>query len=269
MKAFATRRYSSALFVLACAACLSLPGARAEAQVSPLWDHYKVYMTPPFPVPSLGVPVRLVDQFGTYDHTVEQLEWFMNPTEKLVLGQPPPPPVTNPLLHYSWWRMTPQAYSATVTAQNQFGDHTIDVHDAIYLLNPALKNQTGSPPVANHYKCYFCQGPPANVQVQLDDQFGPFQTTVLFPRFWCNPVDKHVLPPTGGDYLVQDPNQHYLCYEFNPEDPTPHTAAITDQFLVNHNTPMNPSRYLCVPTYKTGVTETSKNTWGKLKQLYR
>ena len=51
MSTFATRRHTSALLVLVCAASLSMLGARAEAQVNPLWDHYKVYMTPPFPVP--------------------------------------------------------------------------------------------------------------------------------------------------------------------------------------------------------------------------
>lgn len=269
MRAFATRRHSSALLVLACAACLSLVGARAEAQVNPLWDHYKVYMTPPFPVPPLGTPVRLLDQFGPYDHVVEQLERFMNPTEKLVAGQPIPSPINNPLLHYSWWRITPQPFSATVTAVNQFGDHTINVHDAIYLLNPARKNQPAPPPIANHYKCYFCEGPPVNVNVQLTDQFGPWPTTVMFPRYFCNPVEKRVQPPTGAVYPIEDPNQHYICYEIQPEDPTPHTAIITDQFLPNHTTQMNPARWLCVPTYKSGVTETSKNTWGKLKQLYR
>jgi hypothetical protein len=269
MRAFATPRHASLLFAVLCAASLTLVGARAQAQVNPLWDHYKVYQVPPFPVPPLGVPVRLTDQFGPYDHVVEQLEWFMNPTEKLVLGQPTPSPINNPLLHYSWWRITPQPFDGQVTATNQFGDFTINVHDAIYLLNPALKNQPGQPPIANHYKCYFCDGPPVNVQVQLNDQFGPFQTAVTFPRYFCNPVEKHVQPPSGANYPIEDPNQHYICYEFQPEDPTPHTATITDQFIVDHPTQMNPARYLCVPTLKTGVTETSKNTWGKMKLLYR
>lgn len=246
---------------------LALVAGKANAQVDPLWDHYKVYFTPPFPVPPLGIPVLLTDQFGPYNHTVEQLELFMNPTVK----QLPPPGGTfdysKPDLHYSWWRITPQPFNGVVTATNQFGDHELNVHDAIYLLNPARKNQPGGPPQENHYKCYFCDGPAINQQVLLTDQFGPWNTTVMFPRFFCNPVEKQVqgLPPN----LIRDPNQHYICYEFQPEDPNPHTATITDQFVVNHATELRPSRYLCVPTLKHGITPTERDTWGRIKLLYR
>lgn len=42
MRAFATPRHAAPLFVLLGAASLMLVGVRAEAQVNPLWDHYKV-----------------------------------------------------------------------------------------------------------------------------------------------------------------------------------------------------------------------------------
>lgn len=246
---------------------LVLVAGRANAQVNPLWDHYKVYLTPPFPSPPLGLPVFLIDQFGPYGHTVDQLELFMNPTVK----QLPPPGgtygISNDTLHYSWWRISPQPFNGVVTTTNQFGDHTINVHDAVYLLNPASKNHPAGPPVANHYKCYHCDGPPVNQPVLLTDQFGPWNTTVLFPRFFCNPVEKQVAgqPP----HQILDANQHYICYEFQPEDLSTHTATMTDQFIANHLMELNPSRMLCVPTYKSGVTPTGQDTWGKLKLLYR
>ena len=49
MRAFATHRTRSLLLVVLLATPLALTGTRANAQVSPLWDHYKVYFTPPFP----------------------------------------------------------------------------------------------------------------------------------------------------------------------------------------------------------------------------
>lgn len=267
MRPLATHRHRASWLMLLVLVPLALGAGRANAQVDPAWDHYKVYLTPPFPVPPLGLPVILSDQFGTYTHTVEQLERFMNPTVK----QLPPPGgtfgITNPDLHYSWWRITPQPFSAVVTAINQFGDHTLNVHDAVYLLNPARKNQPGEPPLGNHYKCYHCDGPAIFRDVALTDQFGQWVTQVTFPRFFCNPVEKQVQgqPP----HQILDPNQHYICYEFQPEDPGTFTATMTDQFLVNHPMELSHSRFLCVPTYKSGVTDAVRDTWGKLKQLYR
>ncbi len=258
-------RWLAALVLIA-----ALPSA-ATAQVNPLWDHYKVYfVNPPIPYPVPGPPVTLADQFTTWTHQVEVLDRFMNPTEKQHLPGGQTFPINDPLLHYTWWRISPQPYSATVTAINQFGDHTLNVFDARYLLNPALKNQPGQPPPRNHYKCYDCQGPPVNVQVMMNDQFGPWQATVAFPRYFCNPTQKTVGDPgTGQTYPILDPNQHYVCYEFQPPDGTPHTATITDQFVANRPVQLQPSDLLCVPTYKSGVTPTAPGTWGRIKVLYR
>lgn len=246
---------------------LAFGAGRADAQVSPLWDHYKVYLTPPFPTPPLNLTLTLRDQFGLFTHQVLQLERFMNPTTKQVLPDTAVFPINNFDLHYTWWRISPQPFSARVTAVNQFGDHTLTVFDAVYLLNPARKNQPGNPPIANHYKCYECDGPPINRQVRLVDQFGPWDAGVTVPRLFCNPVEKQ-LPGQQPDPIL-DPNQHYICYDFVPEDLATRTATITDQFIANHTTQLTNSRMLCVPTYKTGVTSTGTGTWGRLKVLYR
>jgi hypothetical protein len=266
MRALATHRTRSLLLVVLLAAPLALAGSQANAQVLPTWDHYKVYFTPPFPLPPPVTSVTLTDQFGQFNHQVLQLELFMNPTQKedshgLF-------PINDPITHYAWWRITPQPFNAVLAGTNQFGDQTVNVHDAIYLLNPALKNQTGNPPQKNHYKCYQCDGQPVNAQVLMTDQFGPWTATVTFPRYFCNPVQKQV----QGSPIVNpilEPNQHYICYEFQPAQPTPFTAVMTDQFTVNHGLQLTPSQYICVPTYKTGFTATSKDTWGRVKLLYR
>lgn len=249
---------------------LALVAGGANAQVNPLWDHYKVYLTPLFQPPT-PIPVRLTDQFGTYDHQVMFLNQFMNPTVKEV-GEPFPGiyPINNPDLHYSWWQITQQPFEGVVTATNQFGDHTLNVHNASWLLNPARKNQPGGPPVGNHYKCYDCDGPSLQIPVLLTDQFGPFSTAVFFPRYFCNPVEKQEgLDGTGTTYPIIDPNQHYICYVLVPQDPAPHTATMTDQFVTNFPIEPSPGIFLCVPTLKTGVTATARDTWGRLKLLYR
>lgn len=266
----ATRGSRAALALLLLLVLQTLFASRTDAQLDPLWDHYKVYVeNPPF-VPAIPVPpVVLTDQFTQFTHQVFSLDLFMNPVEKRLL----PPinttfPINDSLTHYSWWNITPQPMSLTVAATNQFGDQTITVFDAQYLLNPAIKNQTGSPPVRNHYKCYNCTGQPVNVPVQMIDQFGTWGATVMLPRFFCNPVQKQVVG-TPQVYPILDPNQHYICYEFQPPDPTPYTALGSDQFA--HDVPLNlhPSQLICVPTLKQGVTGTKKDTWGRLKLLYR
>jgi len=93
---------------------------------------------------------------------------------------------------------------------------------------------------------------------------------VTFPRFFCNPVEKQVGDPGSGQvYPILNPNQHYICYEYQPEDPTPHPAVITDQFITDRSVDLHPSRLLCVPTDKTSVTSTGSSTWGRIKVLYR
>ena len=272
MSTIATRGSRAALGLLLLATVATLCVARAEAQVNPLWDHYKAYfLSPPLPPPPTVSIVTLRDQFGESVHQVLVLEQFANPVEK-IHDPAPPYPINDPILHYAWWQIDPQtSTSLQVAAVNQFGDHTLDVFNAHYLWNPAVKNQPGPPPLRNHYKCYDCQGPPVNATVGMVDQFGPWQAQVTVPRLFCNPVEKTLGPPGSGGqvYPILDPNQHYVCYEYLPEDPTPRTASMTDQFLTEATLVLQPSRLLCVPTYKSGVTSSTKDTWGRLKLLYR
>ena len=66
-----------------------------------------------------------------------------------------------------------------------------------------------SPPLLDHYQCYFANGPSVDAVVLLADQFQSFTTTVTSPAFFCNPVDKN------GEG-IQDPSLHYTCYELSP-----------------------------------------------------
>jgi hypothetical protein len=280
MKVTATHRSWAPLLLLT--ALLVLGAGHANAQVNPLWDHYKLYVAPPI-APALPPPVqvRLFDEFGLYDHQVLHLAFWMNPVEKTVFDPVLPAttyPINTPFLHYTWWQISPQFNEKLVAATNQFGDQTLYVKDALFLLNPALKNQQGTLPQFNHYKCYACEGQPINKQVALRDQFdvsgGPGWTAVVtYPRWFCNPTSKSVYDPLVGAYPrpepVLDPNQHYICYEYQPQDPAIHPLVFSDEFNFNSTIDVGPSQWLCVPTYKNGFTPTTRGTWGKLKTLYR
>ncbi len=268
MNVVSTLRRAALPFLLL-AALVALAAPRAQAQVPATWDHYKVYeLLQPAPTGPTGLPLVLTDQFGTYQHTLGHMVRFQNPVNKYVGTQVYA--ITDPHTHYAWWEITPQPFSITVAVQNQFGDQTLFVGDAIYLWTPSLKNETGPLPVQNHYKCYACQGQPVLKPVGLQDQFDPpgfiFQTQVGYPRFLCNPVEKRL--PTGLVYPMVDPYRHYVVYDFSPPDTRLNSAVMMDQFTQGPIR-LQPSQLLAVPSLKQIVTRTDEPTWGRLKMLYR
>jgi hypothetical protein len=244
---------------------LSFAGGRADAQPSPLWDHYKVYDAQPKLTQGLFVGLR--DQFTQSTHQVLFLDLFANPVEKqhgaAVF------PIIRPELHYAWWAISPQPFSIDVIARNQFGDQPIHVGQAVYLLNPANKNApTGTPlPEANHYKCYECSGQPITTTLVLTDQFMTRTASSLLPRYFCTPVEKQL--QGGAFYPMLDPRQHYTVYEINDAGAN-FNARIADQFVPDLQILMTRDRWLMVPTDKAfPPTSTKSDTWGRLKQLYR
>jgi hypothetical protein len=260
-----TRSFVHAALTTIALLALAIPAA---AQVPLTWDHYKVYqvLNPQTAV----VPVILSDQFvPTAVHDATVLEWFQNPVQKEVPGLPPFL-ITNPRLHYTWWRINPHPWQATVTALNQFGDQTLLVGPPRYLLNPAVKNETppGPIPVANHYKCYDCQGPPVDRPVTLTDQFGIWQAQVTIPRFFCNPVRK-INQLSGNTYDIVNVDQHYVVYELLPPDGRLFTGVVTDQFVQQRPLELQPGRFLAVPTHKERVTSSKSDSWGRIKTIYR
>ena len=259
MRALATLRLPFAFLLL-----LAGFAGRAEAQINPIWDHYKVYEFNPKPPGTLSVFLR--DQFTQSTHGVVYLDQFMNPVEKTHLSSGATSPIHDPALHYTWWRITDVPFDATVSYANQFGGGSVQLLYAQYLLNPALKNQITPPlPIANHYKCYACQGPPITVPLRLVDQFDTWQVDQLRPIFFCTPTEKQV---PGAVYPIVDPERNYVCYLFQPPDPQPFPALIRDQFIQT-NGDLRPGHLLCVPTQKLTVTKTADDTWGRLKLLYR
>ena len=237
-------RTAVGLFIFAILPALTV--ANANAQPLPTWDHYKVYYQDA-PIPG-AYGVTLVDQFLNFSTTTTSLDWFMNPVDKIDDNGTF---LRNNLdLHYTWWRIPPQPYSNNlVQVANQFGVFLLNVGNAEYLLNPALKDlsepPTGGLPLENHYLCYQCSGPPVDLDVTMVDQFdtyGPV-TDPLIPRFLCNPVSKN------GSH-VPEPERHYVVYEFTPPDGSgPYLPFYKDQFTTG-SLNLSPGQFLAVPSLK-------------------
>ena len=188
----------------------------------PAIDHYKVYQTmgPPFPG-----PIMLMDQFGQREIFELILNRFATPASK---NQEP---VFDEIAHQTWWQFQHPEPPRTVIVKNQFGEFEWMVGDAAYLLNPALKNMDPTMPLPdlNHYTCYDAFGPPIQLEVFLEDQFGAEWVFVLEPRYFCNPCEK--IGPDGFVYPIIDPNAHLTVYFV--ENPLPHDwqVRVRDQFV--------------------------------------
>ena len=259
-------RPASKLFL---AGLFLLVATQARAQVDPTWDHYRVYRA--LPTPSFVSPALVLsDQFGTWTYptgAVEYLSLFANPDQKEHAGVVFP--INSPRLHYTWWYLGVVAFARPpVEVENQFGSQTLDfLTGDQYLLNPAVKNENGSIPIANHYKCYAVDGTPPNADVILEDQFYQRTAQVQEPRFLCNPVMKTIVG--GQSYPIVNDDQHLVCYKIVAGTGQVFPATVTDQFLHEVVLNMNNDFYLCVPSLKHDPTQAENRTWGRVKVQYR
>jgi len=209
----------------------------------------------------------LQDQFGTTTHNQIKLDFFSTPVIKNNESIP------DPIAHLSWWRLLDGTFSPPreVIVRNQYGESSLSVFDAEYLLAPALKNQgTGAPPLddRDHYKCYRVEGAAPGDSVLLTDQFNAYGARVREPAYLCNPVEKRL--GNGQVFGVSKPDEHLVCYNlFLDFDVSGLPVMSTDQFFIG---PLNlgKSRYLCVPSEKEEVVQVDEEkSWGKLKSIYR
>jgi hypothetical protein len=262
----ATKKILVGLPALAVTLALLFVAVPASAQLPGPFviDHYYVYA---LNVPITGVfPMRLTDQFGTADGVAEILERFAIPVDKNGEG------ILDPSLHYTWWRISGDLASPIplVAVENQFGAHTLNVGNAAYLLNPALKNPLVGeqfPLGKDHYKCYDVTGDPLAIPVSLSHQFGTEITDVFMPHYLCNPVEKGL--PDNTVYPIVNPDDHLVCYQIQPGVPISGiVVGVLDQFVDVTVEPIQPE-LICVPSTKEIPTQASEESWGSLKAIYR
>ena len=292
--------------------CIPVAGATYPPGVQPGGlDHFLCYQaTNPEALP----PVKLTDQFGTYDQvplvpggSSNLNQTLCNPVDKTLLTPSPggPPgtsyPATNLNAHlYSYdddtGAIKPNVDPAGYTVNNQFGKFELTINHATRLCLPTWKYDPSNPtpppggsvpPTAwadpstlqlNHFQCYSVtvDSGPAAPQLQLQDQFGTYQSVqVSSAAELCAPVIKTVEDTAGG---VAGPDSdinsdgvngaHLLCFNLDTT-PVPHTPTVLigNQFST---TPVGSSgipapvpaqvaavpSQLCLPSFKVPNTTT-------------
>ena len=226
--------------------------------------HYWTYqIINPVPQPQ---PIFAADQFFrtgvplTVDRRERLLNWVMKNNS----------PVTDTTLHYTWWNILEKLpVNRTVIVTNQFGSSRVQVLNLEFLLAPALKNNAAAaPPLANHYLCYRATGfPGPPVAFDLRDEWRVDTQQPQAMQFLCAPCMKQHL---GITYPVVDTVTHLAVYPIAPVSQT-FVPFIRDQFMALQQLVYQyPLEYLFVPSEKTDLpTDTKKDTWGRLKQMYR
>jgi len=222
-------------------------------------DHYKTYETQG---PFITGPFRLKDQFGEAFPTQLLLRKFATPVSKNAEG------ICDTLAHQSWWEFRWPQPLRMVVAQDQFGTHEWMLGDAVYLLLPALKNDTTltTPlPELNHYLCYEAQGPTMGIQVRLQDQFDLVTVFVVTGRYFCNPCQKET--PDGNVYPIVDPLAHLTVYFVDNPRPYQLPVLVRDQFMME-GIVLFDNLFLAVPALKNEVIQPGSSEWNRIKALY-
>jgi len=212
------------------------------------FDCYEVERKP-F-APHTGVDV--VDRYGASTVDLTRPKRLCAPADKRD-EDPLAPLRPDHLVGYVLKQRTPKV--APIRGQrvtNQFGTIVVDLLRPDYLLVPAAKSLTGTPPAlatpaVNHFKCYKVRGARTRVPaVEVRDQFGTFTIDVKQPLRLCLPADKE-----GEDLL--GPLTALMCYKIRPSIGFPRFRGpdapvyTSDQFgtlapRVKHQ------RELCVPS---------------------
>jgi len=256
-------------FILVAAALGFVP-SRASAQTDPPGvdpTHYWSYrLWTPFASPQ---SVGLSDQFfpGLVPNSTDSLTRLLNWVYKDANGV-----VKDTLIHYTWWNLLGKHPANKLTqVTNQFGSFQVSVVNMEFLLAPAWKNfQSPIPggPLANHYLCYRAVRPPPQPQPHyFQDEWRQDIQDVGPLEFLCTPCAKF---HNGQLYPPVDTLTHLAVYRILPHSDA-FFALMQDQFGHPQSiVQQSPPEYLFVPSLKYEInTPTIKNTWGKLKTLYR
>jgi hypothetical protein len=111
-------------------------------------------------------------------------------------------------------------------------------------LGSAAIAQAPLPP--QHYKCWMIKSKFEKVTVELKDQFGLSDSTLVKRELLCNPVEKiH----NGVASPIADPDLHYVCYKIVERSRRTPDVQIKDQFGAPE-VGVQQARLLCAPAAK-------------------
>lgn len=249
-------RWLSACCGLSALSVAAVSCGTGAAAVDPSWNHYQVYEVVEVPAEHR---VELSDQFDLplEPARLEAQTHFANPTRKVHAAHQAG--IGNVHHHLSWYRLAPQPEPRrTVRLHNQFGQQSIDLGEARYLLVPTQKTSDADsefPKDLDHYRCYEVVRvntvPPLPV-VQLGDQFETVQGLQVGPPvLFCPPVRKvrEGQEPIG----VQNADNHLTIYEL-PARPLERGITVLDQFG-DRDLRILRRVFLAVPTIKEVFVE--------------
>ncbi len=162
--------------------------------------------------------------FGTTFVDVLKPERLLVPSTKSL--QPPSGPAPNPsgIDHYQCYKVrhskgTPPFVAQPVTIQDQFGTVSFTLKKPLRLCAPVNKNgeRPGADNRPSHLLCYKTSVVPfGQVQVYLNDQFGPSTKELIRRQEFCTPVEK--IPVCGNGTLeagetCDPPDTQAACVE--------------------------------------------------------
>jgi len=243
----------------------------AQPENLPAENHYLVYtLTEPVLFPSVG-PLTLRDQWGSIDFDGDLMNYFWSNPLTIKNGED----VTyDPRVHQTWWSLgfgPIPTQRHEIVVGHQFGTFNFVVQDAVWLANPADKNDQIPPPIewpiwANHYLCYMIvEGEPLNRTLVMDDQWGPHSNVALDPYCFCNPVEKVL--PDGDTWPIVDAEAHLTCYWVNMI-PASQQFYFDDQFVRNGYRVAGWERLICFPSTKDEALPAEETNWGRIKALF-
>ena len=204
--------------------------------------------------------VDLTDQFGSGVFEVKKPKRLYNSVDKNGEG------ISDLITHLVGYKISTEddeeedEVIANVLVTNQFGDITLDVEEAKFLLVPSVKDLNSPPPelgstLVDHYKCYnveVTEGTPEferrRVSV-LDPNFDENRILeVKNPKLLCNPVDKN-----GGGII--DEENHLLCYDVKPvkgeQKHEKRKSVFTNNQFGPEQLDTKKEKELCLPSMKT------------------
>jgi hypothetical protein len=190
--------------------------------------------------------VILEDQFGTFNATVWDADYFCNPAGKSHEGNVYQIKDSNH--HFTSYSIfIPGDYVLRqVEVDNQFGVQNLTVEGPYGLLVPTQKEGHAAPVGLDHYLVYMALGSPVAVNVSLNDQWGnQTDVHVYEPKYFATPVKK---THDGNVTDIVDPDVHLVIYDMYGwwfDEP----VQVANQFG-NQTLNVSGPYYLAVPSEK-------------------
>ncbi|MGA9115413.1 MAG: SdrD B-like domain-containing protein [Bacteroidota bacterium] len=166
--------------------------------------HYVAYEIMPkrFFSTSRGVQ----DQFGTHSVMVQESQYLLVPSEKIL---PAPAPLDTGKNHFKTWMVAPQQFNNVVHVRDQFMQDSLALTTLQFLSNPVMKihqgDTSGIVDPDDHLTWYHAMGRDTLITLEYTNQFGTTAAEIGMAQFLLVPAQKAGHGPS-------DSLDHYKAY---------------------------------------------------------